>query len=87
MKFGPIASGIQFLVLLLGYPMQVLSIYQSGSAEGVSIMTYLIFLACHIAWGLHGYQVRDNYIFLPQIPSAILCAGIISECVWFGYLA
>ena len=66
---GRLAMCSQFALIGIGKPHQIWIMWQTGSAEGVSIvMNVLILIAC-ILWWIYGYRKSDPAIWAPQIPA------------------
>jgi|SRR3989338_2320101 len=56
---------------------QILQLYTTKSAEGLSLPTWLLFIVIHILWGTYGAVHNDKHILFASILMALFNGVIV----------
>jgi len=81
--FGIAASIASLLLVLIGFPAQIVRNYRRKSCEGLDPTLYWFALVTYTCWGLYGWTKPDIYMKLAQTPGAILTATIIIQFYYY----
>lgn len=81
-SFDRVLYAFSILTILMTIP-QVLSVWMSRSAQGVSIITWGTYLASACVWLVHGIRKRDPTIYRACIAWIILDAAIVVGAIVF----
>ncbi|HEX6296894.1 MAG TPA: hypothetical protein VFZ74_09975 [Burkholderiales bacterium] len=81
--FGRVLGGMSIFTLLMTVP-QVLTIWVSQEAGGVSVVSWSAYLLSAILWFWYGVQKRDRNIYLPCVGWAGLDAAVIVGALVHG---
>ena len=76
-------GAMSFITLLMTIP-QVLAIWVSQQAAGVSVISWSTYLASAVLWLVHGLQQGDKNIYLPCIGWIGLDAAIVAGVLIHG---
>lgn len=81
--FGRVLGGMSIFTLLMTVP-QVLTIWVSQEAAGVSVVSWSAYLLSAILWFWYGLQKRDRNIYLPCVGWVGLDAAVIVGALVYG---
>ena len=76
-------GGMSIFTMLMTLP-QVLTIWVSGQAAGVSVVSWSAYLLSAILWFWYGLQKRDRNIYLPCVGWVGLDAAVIVGALIHG---
>ena|SRR5687768_7575168 len=82
-KLRRVLGGMSIFTLLMTIP-QVLTIWVSHQAAGVSIFTWSAYLLSAVLWFWFGVQKQDKNIYLPCIGWIALDIAVIVGAVIYG---
>ena len=74
--FSRVLGGMSVFTLLMTVP-QVLTIWVSHQASGVSVISWSAYLLSAVLWFWYGLQKRDKNIYLPCVGWAGMDAAVI----------
>jgi uncharacterized protein with PQ loop repeat len=78
-----VLGGMSIFTMLMTVP-QVLTIWVSQQAAGVSVVSWSAYLLSAILWFWYGLQKRDRNIYLPCVGWAGLDAAVIAGALIYG---
>jgi uncharacterized protein with PQ loop repeat len=76
-------GGMSVFTMLMTIP-QVLTIWISQQAAGVSILSWSAYLVSAILWFWFGMQKKDKNIYLPCVGWIVLDLGVIMGVIIYG---
>ncbi len=76
-------GSLSVFTMLMTIP-QVLTIWLSHQAAGVSIVSWSAYLVSAVVWLWYGLQKRDQNIYLPCIGWIVLDTGVIVGVLVYG---
>ena len=72
------------IFLLLGFPAQIMKIWETQSVREVSIVTFGLLFVQSFFWVLHGSRRKDWFLVVANVLSCIFAAVIIFEYFLFS---
>jgi len=78
-----VLGGMSVFTMLMTIP-QVLTIWVSHQAAGVSLLSWSAYLVSAVLWLWFGIQKRDRNIYLPCVGWIALDSGVIVGVVIYG---
>ena len=78
-----VLGGMSVFTLLMTVP-QVLTIWVSQQAAGVSVLSWSAYLLSALLWFWYGLQKRDRNIYLACVGWIILDAAVIAGALVYG---
>ena len=76
-------GGMSVFTLVMTVP-QIVTIWWTHQAAGVSILSWGAYLASAVLWLLHGLKRRDKNIYLPCIGWIVLDSAVIAGALVYG---
>ena len=76
-------GGMSVFTMLMTIP-QVLTIWISHQAAGVSLLSWSAYLLSAVLWFWYGIRKRDKNIYLPCVGWILLDSGVIAGVVIYG---
>jgi uncharacterized protein with PQ loop repeat len=76
-------GGLSIFTLLMPIP-QILAIWWSGQAAGVSVLSWSAYWISALVWFVYGLQKRDRNIYLPCIGWLVLDGAVIAGALIYG---
>lgn len=81
--FEKVLRGLSVFTMLMTVP-QVLAVWVGRDAAGVSLVSWLAYLAGACLWFVYGFQKRDKTIYLACIGWIVLDAAIVAGIIVHG---
>ena len=78
-----VLRGLSVFTMLMTVP-QVLTVWIGRDAAGVSLVSWLSYLAAACLWFVYGFQKRDKTIYLACIGWIVLDAAIAAGVIMHG---
>ena len=86
-KIGPVLKAVTTFVGIvapLNAVPQILKIYETQSAAGVSLLTYLIVIATQFVWLVYGWRLRLKPLIISSIVVLVLSGAVAAEVLIYG---
>ena len=77
-----IAMLTQLMVLFIGYPMQIMSLVKSRTAQGASILTWSLATFSHAIWSTSAGIHENMFLLVPNVIGlffALIVVGLICK--------
>ena len=81
--FSRVLGGMSVFTMLMTIP-QVLTIWVSHQAAGVSALSWSAYLFSAVLWLWHGLRQRDKNIYLPCVGWIILNGAVVAGAIIYG---
>ena len=79
------ASTSTFVVVLVGYTMQIALLYKSKSTEQLSLLLFLLITYTSISWAAYGFSKKNWYIFSCNIFATLMLVVIVCQIIFYRF--